>query len=252
MLAVASTIAISLFAIAMILLTLDRTKRPAPKPSSTSELDTIAAWPPQAVRVLTLEERQAFDVVRTALPKHLVLAQVPLARFISVPTHHSYLAWLQRVGRLSVDILITDASSRPIAAVEIHSDQETPRSQKRHSRIAAVLQAAGIPVHVWREGHLPTADAAYRQIRGESAGYQGADSAWVGAAAMASSAAATATQGAVDDDGDTRASSSLPLPVAEVHELLADGDARYFGQSHDPVASTFFDDLDFLGPDEKT
>ena len=33
--------------------------------------------------MLTLPERQAYDLMRKAMPRQLVLAQVPLARFIS-------------------------------------------------------------------------------------------------------------------------------------------------------------------------
>lgn len=220
MLALASTVAISLFAVAMILLMLERRRRPAAAHLPSEAMDTVEAWPPQAVRVMTLEERHAYEIVRRAMPKHLVLAQVPLARFISVPTKHSYAEWLQRAGRLNVDLLITDTSSRPVAAVEIHASDETPRSVKRHKRLAEVLQAAGIRVHIWREDALPTPEQAMRQLRGDDiAGY--------------------------DDESDRQRG---PIPVAEVKELLNAGDRVDYGHGRDPVASTFFDDLDALVP----
>lgn len=215
MLALASTVAVSLFAVAMILLMLERRRRPATAAADKAEaLDTIEAWPPQAVRVLTLEERHAYEIVRRALPKHLVLAQVPLARFISVPTQHSYAEWLQRAGRLSVDLLITDTSSRPVAAIEIRAAEENPRSEKRHKRLTEVLQTAGIRVHVWNEDALPTPEQAARQLRGED----------------------------VFTDDNARG----PIPVADVQELLSEGDYRDY--NHDPVASSFFDDLDAMVP----
>ena len=41
-------------------------------------LDTVQAWPPQAVRVMTLPERQAYELLRRAVPRNfMVLAQVP-------------------------------------------------------------------------------------------------------------------------------------------------------------------------------
>lgn len=212
MLALASTVAVSLFAVAMILLMLERRRRPSVD-ARPEALDTIDAWPPQAVRVLTLEERHAYEIVRRAMPKHLVLAQVPLARFISVPTQHSYAEWLQRAGRLSVDILITDSSSRPVAAVEIHAAEETPRSMKRHKRLTEVLQTAGIRVHVWKEDDLPSPEQAARQLRSE-------------------------------ENYDEQKPGVIP--VADVQELLSDGDNRDY--RHDPVASSFFDDLDALVP----
>jgi hypothetical protein len=173
-------------------------------------LDTIAAWPPQAVRVMTLAERQAYDLIRRAMPGHLVLAQVPLARFISVPTANSYAAWLTRAGRLSADLLLVDNASRPVAAIQIRDVDETDRSAKRRQRLTDVLQAAGIPVHVWQADRLPTPEQARGLLR------------------------APGDTADVHDDGR--------IPVAQVEVLLSAGDERDYGT--DPVASTFFDDFD--------
>ncbi len=173
-------------------------------------LDTIAAWPPQAVRVMTLSERQAYDLLRRAMPDCLVLAQVPLARFISVPTLHSYAAWLTRAGRLSADLLVVDNASRPVAAVQIRDGDETDRSTKRRQRLTDVLQAAGIPVHVWQGDRLPAPEQVRSMLR---------------------------TVEAEDEPvGDGR------IPVAQVEVLLSAGDERDYGT--DPVASTFFDEFD--------
>jgi hypothetical protein len=176
-------------------------------------LDTIAAWPPQAVRVMTLAERQAYDVLRRAMPRCLVLAQVPLARFISVPTLNSYAAWLTRAGRLSADLLVVDNASRPVTAIQIRDGDETDRSAKRRQRLTDVLQAAGISVHVWDSDRLPTPEEALRLFHGD--------------------------QTLVEDEAVER---NGPIPVAQVEELLALGDDRDYGQ--EPVASTFFDEFD--------
>jgi hypothetical protein len=212
-------VAIVLAAVVLSMWFLESRKRPARAAKSDEAMDTVADWPPQAVRVLTLEERHAFEIVRRAMPKHMVLAQVPLARFISVSTENPYAEWLQRAGRLSVDLLITDNSSRPVAAVEIHAAEQSPRDAKRHKRLARVLQDAGVTVHTWYENRLPTADQARRQLLGKAADLD-------------------------DDDGRARG----PLPVAEVQELLAAGDDKDYGSGSDPVASSFFDDLDAMVP----
>ena len=107
-------------------------------------VDTLVGWPPESARVLTIVERQAYDLLRRALPGFLVLAQVPLARFIRVPTRHSYVQWLQRVGSLSADLLLCDAGSRVLAVVDIRPVQESERAKRRHERMARVLRAAGI------------------------------------------------------------------------------------------------------------
>ena len=113
---------------------------------ATEYLDTVAAWPPQAVRVLTVAERQAYELLRRALPGYLVLAQVPLSRFLRVPTRNSYIDWVQRVGLLSADLLLCDAASRVLVVIDIRAQQETPRAQRRHARMVRVLQAAGVRV----------------------------------------------------------------------------------------------------------
>jgi hypothetical protein len=120
---------------------------------------TVAA-PRVALSPVSFECR-TLQVIRTN-PGHpgggnLVLGQVPLSRFIRVPARHSYSDWLQRVGALSADLLLCDAGSRVLAVVDIRPATESERSRKRHERMAKVMRAANIHVHVWREGALPTA-----------------------------------------------------------------------------------------------
>jgi hypothetical protein len=177
-------------------------------------LDTVQAWPPQAVRVLTLPERQAYELLRRALPQHLILAQVPLQRFISVPPKHRYGEWLQRVGRQTVDILVCDASSRVLAAVEVRSSSETERSRARHARMAQVLKAAGLAVHVWNEAKLPSPTEVRQLFKRKD-----------------------------EPEFDVLGPNGR-LPVADMQELLAEGDAVDYGAGQEPVPSGFFDDLE--------
>ena len=184
-------------------------------------LDTVAAWPPEPARVLTITERQAYDLLKRAMPGYLVLGQVPLARFIRVPTRHSYSDWLQRVGSLSADLLLCDAGSRVLTVVDVRPATESERSRRRHERMARVMRAANIPVHVWREGALPSkADVrtAMAQVIGPAtAGFKPTHS------------------------------RSMPLiPVAEMSELLTDGDRAAleaaFDPTMEPVPSGFYDE----------
>jgi hypothetical protein len=182
--------------------------------AAIEDLDTVQAWPPQAVRIMTAPERKVYETLRRALPQHMVLAQVPLSRFISVPTRNPYTEWLNRVGRLNVDLLVCDFSSRVVAAIEIRSADETARSQKRHERLAEVLRAAGVSVHVWRVDDLPSL-AEVKLLFGVGTPVASAE--------------------AVDNTGRTA------IPVPEMQELLAAGDE--FDYHHDPVPSAFFDDV---------
>ena len=181
-------------------------------------LDTVVAWPPQAVRVMTLPERQSFELLRRAVPRnHMVLAQVPLSRFISVPTANPHIQWLNRAGRLSVDLLVCDSSSRVVAAIEVRTTDESKRSLHRHERLAKVLKAANVPVHVWQDAALPT----LRDVR------------------QLFLAGARDEASALTDSDDRRL-----LPQPEIHEVLADGDEYHLNHRHEPVSSGFFDDLD--------
>jgi hypothetical protein len=196
-------------------------RRPAPPvPVRDDALDTVQAWPPQAVRVMTLGERQAFEILRRALPGHVILSQVPLSRFISVPTRNPYHLWLQRAGRLAVDLLVCDFSSRAIAAIEVRTAEESQRSAKRHQRLIEVLRAAGVTVHEWNEDDLPAISAARELF-----------------APKVVAAGKSETPVKVDVAGRRL------IPVAEIEEVLAAGDATDYGQL-EPVPSAFYDDLD--------
>lgn len=121
-------------------------------------LDTLAAWPPRATRVLNTTERQAWELLTHALPGHMILAQVPLQRFIKVPTRNSYAEWLRRVGQLSADFVVCDSHSQVMAVVEVEAEDDQPgsRTHRRRERMLKVLQSASVPAHVWRAGAFPT------------------------------------------------------------------------------------------------
>lgn len=203
-----------------------RSGRGGARKQPAESLDTVQSWTPQAVRVLTLPERQAYDLVRKALPGRLVLAQVPLARFISVPTRNSYSDWLSRVGRLSVDLLVCDHSSRVIAAIDIRSGHESSRAKQRHQRMTEVLKAAGIVVHTWNADALPSVVEARTLFIPSSA------------------AAEDSVLPAMTAGGQP----ILPLPeMQEMQEMLVQGDeAAAAAPQFDPVSSGYFDDLDAI------
>jgi hypothetical protein len=189
----------------------------AAAPQREEGLDTIQAWPPQAVRVMTLGERQAYEVLKRALPGHVILSQVPLSRFISVPTRNPYQLWLQRAGRLAVDLLVCDYSSRAVAAVEVRTADESKRSAKRHQRLVEVLRAAGIQVLEWDEDALPEVVDARELFIPKSEGRE--------------------APARIDANGRRL------LPVPDMAEVLSAGDATDYGQL-EPVPSAFYDDLD--------
>ena len=129
-------------------------------------VDTVAGWPAHATRLLTPRQRDAFEILRKALPDYMVLTQVPVARFIRVPTRLSYSEWMRRVGNVCVDLLVCDPQSSIVAVIEIR-DPDRPdneRSRKRRARVQRVLKAAGVMHHVWGDEMLPDPAAVRKAI----------------------------------------------------------------------------------------
>lgn len=194
----------------------------APSPRNDA-LDTVADWPPEAARVMTTPERKAFEIVRRALPQQVVLSQVPLSRFLRVPTRHSYSQWVSRVGCLNADLVVCDQGSRVLAVVDVRPAQQSARARQRHERMARVLRAAHINVLTWSELSLPTVAEVRAQM----------------APILRDGPHAMNLQGS--------GSRPMPLlPVAEMEEILAHGDALAHDTAMEPVSSTLFDDLDAL------
>jgi len=189
-------------------------------------LDTVADWPPQAARVMTTTERKAYEIVRRALPQQVVLSQVPLSRFLRVPTRHSYSQWVSRVGCLNADLVVCDQGSQVLAVIDVRPAQQSARAKQRHERMSRVLRAAHINVLTWSETSLPSVAEVRTQM-------------------------APLLQDGPQGAMGLNASGSRPmglLPVAEMEEILAHGDALAHDTAMEPVSSTLFDDLDALPP----
>lgn len=194
-----------------------------PNKRGAEALDTLMAWTPQPTRILTSAERQAYLVLRRALPDHMILAQVPVARFLKVPTRHSYSEWLRRVGQLCVDLVVCDNTSQVVAVVEIRApdEEESERTLKRHARMDRVLQAAGVPLYVWRENQIPSASAAREALTEEAAGFDQHEG-----SASISTRPVPAVNGANHPGADFPIINGTPEQMRE------------------PPSSTWFDDLD--------
>jgi hypothetical protein len=104
-----------------------------------------------------------------------------------------------------------------VAAVEVRTADESKRSAKRHQRLVEVLRAAGVQVFEWDEDDLPDIVDARELFIPKKSGKEAP---------------------AKMDSGGRRL-----LPVPEINEVLAEGDATDYGQL-EPVPSAFYDDLD--------
>ena len=207
-------------------------------------IDTLIGWPPQATRVLSLTERQAFSVLARALPDCIVLAQVPISRFLKVPRRNSYADWLRRLGNQCVDFVVCDMHAQVLAVVELRAPAVlgADREQRRLTRLARSLKAAKVPLHVWDEGVLPTAEAAREAITPRpvdppetaSAGLAAA-----GAAAAAPVSVAVPVMAAATPAGRSAAAAANPFEDTGRDSLQ---DERI--ELMEPPPSTWFDDID--------
>lgn len=152
--------------VALVAIALLRRRSSPSRPADERRLDTVAAWPPTATRILTSAERQAYSTLERALPGYMILAQVPLARFLKVPTRNSYTEWLRRMGTQCADLVVCDMASEVLAVVNVQppAGAESERARKRLNRMARVLKAAGIPMHVWTDNALPSVEAAREMV----------------------------------------------------------------------------------------
>lgn len=213
------------------LVLLRRRQQPADRGRDERRLDTVVAWPPTATRILTSAERQAFSTLERALPGYMILAQVPLARFLKVPTRYSYSEWLRRLGTQCADLVVCDMASEVLAVINVQppAGAESERARKRLNRMGRVLKAAGIPMHVWTDDALPSVEAAREMI-------------------MPRPAAAPAAAAPAPVAG-TNVRPSRPTPFDEA-DRDESGDERI--EMREPPPSTWFDEFNSgpapLGP----
>jgi hypothetical protein len=152
---------------------------------------------------------------------------VPLSRFLSVPKRHSYADWLRRVGYQCVDFAVCDMAAQVIAVVELQAESGQPseRARKRLTRISRSLQAANIPLLIWRADALPSTSAAREAILPKPAATPFSTEMPTGAPAAAASVGALPAFNPFDEAGRDSTQD-------ETIELL------------EPPPSTWFDDLD--------
>jgi hypothetical protein len=249
---------------------LARLQSPPSRPEMPAErLDTLAGWPPEPTRILRSSERLAFSTLKLALPGYLILAQVPLARFLSVPKRNSYAEWMRRLGNQCVDFVVCDVTSQVVAVVEVRPPMENldDRVRVRLDRVARALKAAHIPLHVWNEEKLPSIEAAREKIlpsapavpsgMGKKAGVVASAATVIGAAEFSDAAFAEPTfteaamnearmDGAVVDDGPA------VDPFADTDRDWSQGEVI---EVREPSTTSWFDELESvtaeLPPPEK-
>ena len=114
-------------------------------------------WPLEAKRHLLSErERDLYRRLVQSLPDHIVLAQVQLLQVLKFRRGRRTYAVLNRISQLSLDFLILNPDTGPVAAIELDDvshelgDRRRADANKTHA-----LMSAGIPLVRWSARNLP-------------------------------------------------------------------------------------------------
>ena len=216
------------------------------RPEQPSErLDTLAAWPPEPTRILRSSERLAFSTLKLALPGYMILAQVPIARFLNVPKRNSYAEWMRRLGSQCVDFVVCDVTSQVIAVVEIRPpiEQLGEKLRARLDRVERVLNAANIPVHVWNDERLPTIEAAREKLlpRAPAVPAGMAKKPLVDLQSLTTGAAVVMSDAVVAEAGAAAVAAPTANPFADTDRDWTQGEVI---EVLEPTGSTWFDELE--------
>lgn len=188
------------------------------------DADAEPTFAPTVARVMSVGERRAVGLLQVALPGFLVLAHVPLARFLRVPARQSQREWVRHVGHLTADLLVCDSGSQVLAVIDVRSSQTSVGSERRHERLIRTLKTARIPTLVWQEHALPSA----AEVRAQ----------------LVPLLSAASSRDAEPVSRPSTIAASMPwIPVPEISEVLAEGD-NAFDEAMEPVPSAMFEDFE--------
>lgn len=124
--------------------------------------DGEVAWPFYAKKPLTQPEQVLYHRLVSALPDHIVLAQVQLSRILGVKQGNNFHEWNNRINRMSLDFVICGKDSSIIAAIELDDKTHEKASRKEaDDKKNKALSSAGVKLVRWQVNALPD-DAAIR------------------------------------------------------------------------------------------
>lgn len=113
-------------------------------------------WPFYAKKPLTKPEQILFHRLITALPNHIVLAQVQVSRVLGVKSGNNFAQWNNRINRLSYDFVVCAKDSTVIAVIEL--DDSSHNQEKRRQTDAKknkATEAAAIKIIRWNVKDIP-------------------------------------------------------------------------------------------------
>src|SRR5258708_4760002 len=122
-------------------------------------------WPFYVKRLLTQPEQVLYHRLVKALPNHIVLAQVQMARVLGVKKGFRFHEWNNRINRMSYDFVICDKAATVIAAIEL-DDKSHEREDRRESdaKKSKATTDAGLRLVRWHVKSLPDELTIHREL----------------------------------------------------------------------------------------
>lgn len=134
--------------------------------AAEAEANDDEPWPFYSKPPLTQPEQVLYHRLVSALPDHIVLAQVQLSRVMGVKRGFNARGWLNRVNRMSFDFVVCLKDATIVAAIELddrsHQAPDRIEADVRKSRAAS---SAGIRLVRWNVKGLPDDDDIRQALR---------------------------------------------------------------------------------------
>jgi hypothetical protein len=99
-------------------------------------------WPVASRPIMAVEEQQLFERLRHLLPDHMVLAKVPLSRFMRLRSDKNASMWFGVLNPLHVTFVICAPDRRVVTAIDLET--KSGRSEQAHVLKAKALRTCGI------------------------------------------------------------------------------------------------------------
>ena len=126
-------------------------------------------WPFYPKKPLSTPEQVLYFRLVSALPDHIVLAQVQLSRFLGVKKGEKFHQWNNRINRKSVDFLVCSKDSSVVLAIELDDSSHTKQSRiEADSTKDKALGDAGIRMVRWHVKSMPDAETIKVTVAGNS------------------------------------------------------------------------------------
>ncbi|MBL0726589.1 DUF2726 domain-containing protein [Piscinibacter sp. HJYY11] len=110
--------------------------------------------------LLSQPEQVLYHRLVKALPEHMVLAQVQVSRVLGVKKGFNFLAWNNRINRLSYDFVLCGKDASVLAVIELddqsHDNPDRADTDQKKDRATA---AAGLRLLRWHVKSLPDESA---------------------------------------------------------------------------------------------